>query len=362
MDYTKFTAEDLVLDGYFRKWVNQQLPPEDTFWENWLADHPDKAEIISQAKFVISALEMKHAVISDQHVYQKTQSIFALTDADDAPAPSLWSYSLKIAASFAAIVLFSLGWYLLRKEDKKVSVYETMLAEARTAPFTEKVNDTNHPIKVSLLDGSVITLQPKSKLSYPQSFKTDKREVYLSGEGFFEITKIPHQPFFVYANEIITKVLGTSFTVKAYENDKNVIVKVLTGKVTVTSKNKETRELGEEQPEAVILLPNQMGIYTRPLERLTKTLVENPVILQENIPVPANFNFNNTPVEEAFNLLEKSYGVTIVYDGDLLGKCHITAPLEDESLYEKLDLICKVIRASYEIIDAQIIITSKGCS
>ena len=362
MDYTKFNTEDFVLDDYFRKWINNQLPPEDTFWDNWLSDHPEKAELISQARFVISALEMEHADISDKHVHEKTRSIFDLADEADVSEHPLWSYSLKIAASFAAIVFFSLGWYWLRKEDKIVSPYETMVAQARALPMIEKINDTSHPLKITLLDGSLITLQPKSKLSYPHPFKAEKREVYLSGEGFFEIARIPSQPFFVYANEIITKVLGTSFTVKAYENDKNVIVKVLTGKVTVTSKNKETRELSEEQPDALILLPNQMGIYTRSLERLTKTLVEDPVILQEHTKVPVDFNFNNTPISEAFNLLEKSYGVTIVYDGDLFGECHVTAPLEDESLYEKLDLICKVIRASYEIIDAQIIITSKGCS
>ena len=119
------------------------------------------------------------------------------------------------------------------------------------------------------------------------------------------------------------------------------------------------------QNKGLILTPNQMAVFDREPERLTKTLIENPQIITspaEAVSSKNAFNFNGTPVDEVFEILGKSYGVMVVYDAELLKNCTVTAPLGNESLYEKLDLICKVIRATYEVVDAQIIITSKGCS
>ncbi len=67
------------------------------------------------------------------------------------------------------------------------------------------------------------------------SIVATNRDVYLSGEAFFEVTKNPDRPFRVFANEIVTKVLGTSFTVRSFENDTTIQVIVRTGKVTVYS-------------------------------------------------------------------------------------------------------------------------------
>ena len=119
------------------------------------------------------------------------------------------------------------------------------------------------------------------------------------------------------------------------------------------------------QNKGVILTPNQMAVFDREPERLTKSLVEDPAIIRppnEKNGDSNSFIFNDTPVEKVFKVLEKSYGVTIIYDRDVLNNCTVTAPLGSETLYEKLDLVCKVIRATYEVVDAQIIVSSKGCN
>ena len=90
--------------------------------------------------------------------------------------------------------------------------------------MVEQTNNSNKPQIITLSDGSSVLLQPNSKLSYPKIFTGNERKVYLSGEGFFEISKNPKKPFFVYANEIVTKVVGTSFRVKAYSDQPDVEV------------------------------------------------------------------------------------------------------------------------------------------
>ena len=80
-------------------------------------------------------------------------------------------------------------------------------------------------------------------------------------------------------------------------------------------------------------------------------------------PETKSKGYEEEPIEAVFKQLSTSYQINIVYDSELLKKCTIstTANFRNESFYQKLDLICKAIGASYEIIDGQIIIQSNGC-
>ena len=109
------------------------------------------------------------------------------------------------------------------------------LIDGNNDGLVEQTNNSTISQVITLSDGSSVILQPNSKLSYPKIFTGNERKVYLSGEGFFEISKNRKKPFFVYANEIVTKVVGTSFRVKAYPDQPDVEVIVRTGKVKVKS-------------------------------------------------------------------------------------------------------------------------------
>ena len=363
MDYTQFTTEALVLDTYFQRWVNRQLPPEDNFWEEWLSLHPEKAGEVSQAKFVLKALEMDRVAPDDRLMAGQIERI--LNSLDEKPIlrrrlffPMWW----RVAAML--VLVGGIGWYVFQDAEKA----DTYVYSAKSSILqpVQKINNSDQPIKLSLSDGSLITLQPKSSLSYPEAFSDDKREVFLVGEARFAVTKDPLRPFLVHSNELVTKVLGTVFSIRAFENDRDITVKVYEGKVSVLAGKEKMQNAGSpfNQNEGVILTPNQMAVFDRKPERLIKTLVENPVIIHppgDKSDGTGNFVFDNTPVNRVFEILEKSYGVTIVYDRDMLNGCTVTAPLGNETLYEKLDLVCKVIRASYEVVDAQVIVSSKGC-
>ena len=114
--------------------------------------------------------------------------------------------------------------------------------------------------KVTLQDGSIVTLEPGSEVRYTQKFM-NHREIFLSGDAFFEVTKDPNHPFFVYANEITTKVLGTSFRVKAKQGEKEIVVAVKTGKVSVFAKSID--DVLNKNGQEITLTPNQQVIYKR---------------------------------------------------------------------------------------------------
>ena len=272
----------------------------------------------------------------------------------------------QLAASIVFIMIA--GWWVLSYNSgsgnnlKTVSGMQELLSNTKKPGLLEKINTTSRPLLVKLEDKSQITLTPGSRIRYPEKFINNKREVFLNGEAFFEISKDPERPFLVYSNGLVTKVLGTSFTIKAYDSAREVMVEVKTGRVSVFAQSDPdlNEKLSRRELEGMILSPNQKIIYERDGIRMVKTLVEKPQIILPKSQIP-QFEFEDTPANEAFESIAKSYGIDILYDEELLSGCPLTATLDNQSLHEKLSIICKAVEASYEILDGQVIIHSKGC-
>ena len=227
--------------------------------------------------------------------------------------------------------------------------------------FVKEINNGNQPKAIVLGDGSSILLQPRSSLQYPEIFAENSREIKLSGEAFFEISKDPKKPFIIYSEQLVTKVTGTSFTIRDFKNEDRALVQVKTGKVSVFSKAvvHSNNVVSGTNLDGVFLTPNQQVVFLRHEFRMIKSLVDNPSLLYSS--VKPHFEFKDTPLRKVFAVIEESYGVEIVYDEELMGNCALNASLDDMPLYDKVRLICKGVNAKYEILDSRIIITGKGC-
>ena len=119
-------------------------------------------------------------------------------------------------------------------------------------------------IENTLPDGSVVSLNSGSKLTYPETFRSDKRKVSLSGEAFFEVTSNPLQPFIIDAGNVIIEVVGTSFYVRSIPGEINVEVIVKTGKVAVYTKNNPSQKKLLIQGEHGIFNFNETNIEKLP--------------------------------------------------------------------------------------------------
>lgn len=366
MKYSLFGSRDFIEDANFRQWVQNPDTISNDFWGDFVQQHPEKKQELTIARNFLLALE-KHvesgfsAKTNEDAVFQQIQQ--EIDEQQEIPVRRIPVWSRWVAA---ASIIFVMGWWVANWQTNPKQVSYEVNREQATSPLIEKVNRTDKPILIILADGSSIFLNPQSKISYAKAFNEgSKREVYLSGEAFFEVAKNPSKPFFVYANELVTKVLGTSFNIRAFPEDKNVIVKVRTGKVAVAVAQKISNQqaISTREIEGIVLLPNQQAVLSRQEIRLVKSLVENPTLLSANTPTPMHhsFLFEATSATEVFKRVEQAYGVEIVFDEEIFTHCQLTANLTDESLYEKLDIICKSIEASYQILDGQIIISGKGC-
>ncbi|MBL7814764.1 MAG: FecR family protein [Saprospiraceae bacterium] len=223
------------------------------------------------------------------------------------------------------------------------------------------VNHNIDPMEIALEDGSKIILKSGAQLRVPEHFDNNKREVFLTGEAFFDIAKNPERPFFVHAKNVVTRVLGTSFWVKNTEGSKNIAVEVVSGKVTVY-KEKTTNKENKEN-DGVVLTPNLKVTYFIEDEHFVTGLVEKPVLVNktENQNKTPNFIFSETALSDVIGQLEAAYGIQIVLANDALNTCPLTANLQKQPLYTKLDLICATLNATYEIKGTNILISGKGC-
>lgn len=224
------------------------------------------------------------------------------------------------------------------------------------------VNHGASVMSVLLEDSSKVLLSQEGELRYPKHFLAQKREVFLTGEAFFEVTENANRPFFVNAGQIITKVLGTSFRIKAPENGSNIEVSVKTGKVSVYEKNNEETIHSSKNGNGVILNPNHQVTFIAKSKLFVTRLVDEPVALPEENPVKAGlFNFNDTPLSKVIMQLEQTYRIDLEVERKALGDCPITANLSQKGLYAQLDLLCAAIQGTYEVKGTTILISGKGC-
>lgn len=357
-DYSTFDIEDFAFDETFQQWVLEAQSPHRFFWEKYIASHPHQTDKILAARALVADLKASPASLPDRElsvsVWKNVQQRI------QPPRRVIWQqWSVwRVAASVSFLVLLSasLWWWQSYKTTDTTSF---AFAEWNREGLLEEVNHTHKTVKIHLSDGSTVSLEKGSRLAYPAQFDARERVVYLSGEAVFDVKKNPKQPFLVYANETVTKVLGTSFRISAFSHTPKVIVAVRTGRVSVFSKKEYEQNSVQKQPAGLVLTPNQQAIYHREQRQLNKTLVAQPVILTEPTQIPS-FEFDNTPFYKVIGTLEKAYGVDIVYDSEVFTHRSLTVSLEDESLFEKLDVICKTMGVTYQVVDAQIIIENQS--
>lgn len=357
INYRKYSFEDFSRDEAFRQWVFNTDSKNDEFWKNWIAENPDCAENINIAKAFLLTLEEKDLSLDNEDLDAITDKIVA-----EAPLviPFWTTRAFKLAAS--VLLLLSIGFFGLKYfYQESGDITSEKINSNLSSNYLETENNKTTNQQITLQDGSIVTLYPKSKIRYPKQFSTQLREVYLTGQAFFNVTKNPKRPFWVYTSHISTQVLGTSFMVKAFENENNIKVEVHSGKVSVYRREDLEKAKLQQKNEMVgiILTPNQEVDYSITDERLLKSIINRPEVLIANSP--KHFTFDETPISKVFEILEKTYGLNIIFDEKNMENCFLTASFSDESLYDKLNLICKITHSTYEIVDAQIIIHSKGC-
>lgn len=203
-----------------------------------------------------------------------------------------------------------------------------------------------------LPDGSQVTLAPGSYLSYPEKFKNETRLVTFRGEGFFEITKDPEQPFIIEAgNNVCIEVLGTSFYVNTNRADSLVEVILVTGQVAVYLKDRPDEKTLMEPGEKVTMASQQ--------HQANKTVNTDKNYMAWK---SGKLIFEDTPLDEVIRLMNKVYHTEAILMQADLAKCTITATFENQSADAVFHVIEETLALNIYRKGNQIQISGKGCT
>jgi len=375
MGYSQFNnIEDFIADPSFRNWVLHRDAAARKFWKEWASANPDKLYTMNHAVALLKMLQDGGRALPPEAISTEVDTILARLIIDDGAGVQvmkdeqsgsnkvvrLLSKYWMIAAAAVIVIVAGISYWRSCLPDKEnvYASYETFAEKVKDNSF-EYINNADTSQVLKLSDGSEVLLSARSKITWSK-MEAGKREIYLDGAAFFTVSKDPAKPFIVYTKDIVTKVLGTSFWVKAYPEEKKATVIVKTGKVSVfkrenfTEANSKPFELG-----GLVVIPNQQVFFTYLDKNLHRLLIEKPVVLDTTVKY--HFNFDATPIKEVFGIMQKAYGINIVFDEEIMSSCSLSVDMGTETFYEKLELICKTLNARYEIIDGNVVITSNGC-
>ena len=197
---------------------------------------------------------------------------------------------------------------------------------------------------VTLSDGTVVHLNSGSELRYPVAFGAERREVFLSGEGYFEVVKDSVRPFFVNADKLKIRVYGTSFNVNTYDLE-NIQTVLVEGKIGIQTMNMNTEYM---------VKPGQVALYNQ--EKGTMEILNVDVQLYVAWK-DHEFMFDDESLEKIMNRLSLWYDVDVFFQTASLKKLHFTGHLgRYDDISHILDAISGVTQVKFSVKGRTIIV------
>lgn len=201
-----------------------------------------------------------------------------------------------------------------------------------------------------LPDNTIIYLNADSEVKYSIDGKDGVREVFLSGEAWFDVAKNTEKPFFVYTSTYDVEVTGTKFNVKAYEYENYVSTTLEEGEVKITASENFKLE------DKLILKPGQQAVFDKEQKVLKVQDVNTQLFSswKDNKLI-----FVNMSLQELQVLLERKYGVDILIKNKELLNLHFDGVIKNETIFEIMEILKFTLSIDYTIVDQRIEITER---
>lgn len=240
-------------------------------------------------------------------------------------------YMQKIAATLLIPVLLASLLYIHylknnhQQNDIAWQTIETLPGQKSTA---------------KLPDGTSVWLNSETKLTYPVPFSRKFREVKLSGEAFFDVTKADDCPFIVDMGDIDIKVLGTRFNVSNYQCDNRSEIILESGKVELCSEGSAAKNA------QLILRPGEKVVYNKQDKKLTVHPVQSDLYTAW---IKGKLIFRDDPMNEVVSKLNRWYNAEIIITNPAISQYTYTATFQNESLEQVLELLKISAPINYKI-------------
>lgn len=238
--------------------------------------------------------------------------------------------------------------------DIQIDEQERLKIETSKGATSYKMNEVVVPYgkqsQLLLSDGTRIWLNSGSRLAFPSEFTGKKREVFLEGEGYFEVARNESQAFYVNVNDVSVKVLGTKFNISANNDDPFVQTVLLEGSVGI-----EFRSFMGLSGKSVILEPNQMATIQLEQKQIDVDDIQNTM---DYIAWTQGWmSFSRESLVSVLNKVKRYYNVEFKTIYNLESNELITGKLElKESIEEVMSTLKEVAKINYTFSGDTIII------
>lgn len=190
--------------------------------------------------------------------------------------------------------------------------------------------------KLELADGTLVWLNSDSELRYPVKFAGSQRDVWLKGEGYFEVSKNPEKSFRVVVDDMIVKVLGTSFNINAYKDRGNILTTLVSGKVDIQDMSGKS---------LVVMSPNQQVDF-----RHGKISVQEVDVTRFVSWIDGKFYFNDMTLENIMSQLQRWYDIEVFFVDEELKSYPFTGVIRrDFTAGQIFEIIEKTTRVKFNV-------------
>jgi len=224
---------------------------------------------------------------------------------------------------------------------------------------------------ITLPDGSKVWVNAGSKISYPADFGSTSRNVYLTGEAYFDVAKMEELPFFVNTDIIKIKVYGTAFNVKAYPEENMVETTLDHGAISIVRNDAPDREINVEPNQKITFRQNvqqsqssapttaaniaETASTIKPLEKLDVQVIKNTE------PITAwkdnRLVFDQEPLWSLAKQLERRYNVQIHFNNEKIKAIRYTAAIKEMPIDQVLEAISLTSPISFSIKGTEVTLT-----
>lgn len=323
--------EKLILK-YFQE--DLSLEEREKF-ESWLNESDDNRKMVTDFQNIWEASAHREENIdfqSEEEWALLRKSLNQKTDGGVVTRLFPGSFAYQIAAAVAFLLVSAFVLYMVVFRTNEI-VHET-------------ANGTLH---VVLPDSSEVWLNEQSRLVYLDDF-IGERSLTLEGEGFFQVKPAREKPFIIHADEVEVQVSGTSFNVKAYRDQVQTEVFVVTGKVSFSA-------TGDNN--SIVLVPGSKGLFNKKSRFMDSEIEEDLNIVAWR---DKRLVFRKTPLAEVLTVLQKYFKTDIHIKNEGLMACRFTSEFNDPTLQEVIETLRVALDLEVEFQSDTYSLDGQGCN
>ena len=350
-----YKAEDFVLDPEFQKWVLSPDTAAKIYWEEYIRANPSKHKEIVLARRLVVNISRKAHKVEETRIEQTWSNIDQALNQIDYPewerdvmpidsSTTLRQYEktprtgyhrsmqfYRLVGILAVVFCLSFLINFFFPQPVPVVVGEIPIE------YEEHVTPPGVKSNLTLQDGSRVILNSGSSLRYIKNFEPQERVLELQGEAFFEVEEDKDRPFTVKTGPVVTTALGTSFNIKAYENE-SLDISLITGRVVVTQEKTSSQQVNLKKGEGL-----QIDLKEERMKRFSFN--KGKVLAWTNKTIV----FDRMPMHEIKRVLENWYGVKISFFNSPKKDLEVSGRFQDQTLEDVLEGLSYSARFKFTI-------------